>query len=83
MDLSLGDVLTALLKYLIEGLVVAFVAVLVMNPKKPNFGEVSTIGVAAFATFALLDTFSPSIAVTARQGAGFGVGANLVGFPRM
>jgi len=83
MDLSLGDVLTALLKYLIEGLVVAFVAVLVMNPKKPNFGEVSTIGVAAFATFALLDTFSPSIAVTARQGAGFGVGANLVGLPRM
>jgi|UniRef100_A0A6C0K637 hypothetical protein len=83
MDLSLGDVLTSLLKYLIEGLVVAFVAVLVMNPKKPNFGEVTTIGVAAFATFALLDTFSPSIAVTARQGAGFGVGANLVGFPRM
>ena len=83
MDLSLGDVLTSLLKYLIEGLVVAFVAVLVMNPKKPNFGEVTTIGVAAFVTFALLDTFSPSIAVTARQGAGFGVGANLVGFPRM
>ena len=83
MDLSLGDVLTSLLKYLIEGLVVAFVAVLVMNPKKPNFGEVTTIGVAAFATFALLDTFSPSIAVTARQGAGFGVGANLVGFPNM
>jgi hypothetical protein len=83
MDLSLGDILTSLLKYLIEGLVVAFVAVLVMNPKKPNFGEVMTIGVAAFATFALLDTFSPSIAVTARQGAGFGVGANLVGFPRM
>jgi hypothetical protein len=80
MDLS--DVLTAVLKYLIEGLVVAFVALLVLNPKKPNFGEILTIGVAAFATFALLDTFSPSIAVTARQGAGFGIGANLVGFPR-
>ena len=82
MVFSLGDLLTSLLKYTIEGLVVAFVAVLVMNPKKPNFGEVLTIGTAAFATFALLDTFSPSIAVTARQGAGFGVGANLVGFPR-
>jgi hypothetical protein len=81
MDLS--EVLVSVLKYLIEGLVVAFVAVLVLNPKKPNFGEVMTIGVAAFATFALLDTFSPSIAVTARQGAGFGMGANLVGFPRM
>lgn len=81
MDLS--EVLVSVLKYAIEGLVVAFVAVLVLNPKKPNFGEVMTIGVAAFATFALLDTFSPSIAVTARQGAGFGMGANLVGFPRM
>ena len=81
MDLS--EVLVSVLKYAIEGLVVAFVTVLVLNPKKPNFGEVMTIGVAAFATFALLDTFSPSIAVTARQGAGFGMGANLVGFPRM
>ena len=83
MDFSFGDVFTAVLKYLIEGLVVAFVAVLVLNPKKPNFGEIMTIGVAAFATFALLDTFTPSIGVTARQGAGFGMGANLVGFPRM
>ena len=62
---------------------VAFVAVLVLNPKKPNFGEILTIGTAAFATFAVLDTFTPSIAVTARQGAGFGLGANLVGFPRV
>jgi hypothetical protein len=81
MDLS--EVLVSVLKYLIEGLVVAFVAVLVLNPKKISVGEVMTIGVSAFATFALLDTFSPSIAVTARQGAGFGMGANLVGFPRM
>jgi hypothetical protein len=79
----MSDLLTSLLKYLIEGLVVAFVALLVMNPKKPNFGELMTIGVAAFATFALLDTVSPTIGLTARQGAGFGVGANLVGFPRM
>jgi hypothetical protein len=55
----------------------------VLNPKKPNFGEILTIGTAAFATFAVLDTFTPSIAVTARQGAGFGLGANLVGFPRV
>ena len=82
MDFSLADLLAALLKYLVEGLVVALVAVIVLNPKKPNFGEILTIGVAAFATFALLDTFTPGIGVTARQGAGFGIGANLVGFPR-
>jgi hypothetical protein len=83
MDFSVGDLLTSVLKYLIEGLVVAFVALLVLNPKKPNFGEILTIGTAAFATFAVLDTFTPAMAVTARQGAGFGLGANLVGFPRM
>lgn len=82
MDFSLADLLASLLKYLVEGLVVALVAVIVLNPKKPNFGEILTIGVAAFATFALLDTFTPGIGVTARQGAGFGIGANLVGFPR-
>ena len=82
MDFSLVDLLAALLKYLVEGLVVALVAVIVLNPKKPNFGEILTIGVAAFATFALLDTFTPGLGVTARQGAGFGIGANLVGFPR-
>ena len=83
MDFSVGDLLTSVLKYLIEGLVVAFVALLVLNPKKPNFGEILTIGTAAFATFAVLDTFTPTMAVTARQGAGFGLGANLVGFPRV
>jgi len=82
MDFSLVDLLASLFKYLVEGLVVALVAVIVLNPKKPNFGEILTIGVAAFATFALLDTFTPSMGVTARQGAGFGLGANLVGFPR-
>jgi hypothetical protein len=83
MDFSVGDLLTSVLKYLIEGLVVAFVALLVLNPKKPNFGEILTIGTAAFATFAVLDTFTPAMAGTARQGAGFGLGANLVGFPRV
>ena len=33
-------------------------------------------------TDAILDAVSPSMGVTARQGASFGIGANLVGFPR-
>jgi hypothetical protein len=45
--------------------------------------EILTVTVAAAVVFAILDIFSPSIGVTARQGAGFGIGANLVGFPRM
>jgi hypothetical protein len=37
--------------------------------------------VVAASVFAILDVVSPSIGATARQGAGFGIGANLVGFP--
>jgi len=36
----------------------------------------------AAATFSILDTYVPVIAVNARSGAGLGIGANLVGFPR-
>jgi hypothetical protein len=43
--------------------------------------EILTLAVVAAAVFAILDVVSPSIGVTARQGAGFGIGANLVGFP--
>ena len=39
------------------------------------------IALTAAATFAILDTYIPSMAVSARSGAGFGIGANLVGFP--
>lgn len=70
------------IKYLIEGIFVAIVAYSL--PKKAlNVEEVVIIGLSAAATFAILDTFSPSIGTSARNGAGFGIGANLVGFPRM
>ena len=41
------------------------------------------IAITAAATFALLDMFAPSISISARQGAGLGIGANLVGWPAM
>ena len=37
----------------------------------------------AAVSFALLDLLAPAVGLTMRQGAGFGLGANLVGFPRM
>ena len=43
--------------------------------------EVLMIAVVASATFAILDMYAPTIGHTARQGAGFGIGAGLVGFP--
>jgi ABC-type Co2+ transport system permease subunit len=80
MDVS--EVLNRAIKYLIEGLVVAGAAIFIPRKQLP-LDEIATLAVVAAAVFALLDAVVPSIGVTARQGAGFGLGANLVGFPRM
>ena len=67
-------------KYLIEGLMVAIAAFAI--PKRSlNLEEIALIALTAAATFAILDTYIPSMGVTARSGAGFGIGANLVNFP--
>lgn len=76
------EVLIRLLKYLVEGLVVAAAAFLLPG-KKMLASEVLMIGLVAAATFSLLDLFAPSIGASARTGAGLGIGANLVGFPAM
>lgn len=68
-----------LLKYLIEGIVVAVVAYY-LTGRKRSVGEVASIGVVAALTFAVLDYFTPSIGSSARLGSGFGIGSNLVGF---
>lgn len=74
------EIATRIIKYLVEGLVVAAFAIFI--PKKSiNFNEVLMLGATAAVVFAVLDLVSPSISFTARQGAGFGLGANLVGFP--
>lgn len=80
MDVS--EIVNRTIKYLIEGLVVAGAAVFIPRHRLP-LDEVTTLALVAAAVFAVLDLVSPSIGVTARQGAGFGLGANLVGFPRM
>lgn len=73
------EIVRRVLKYLIEGLAVAIAAYYI--PKKKMAGkDIMMIGVTAAATFALLDTFAPIISLTARRGAGFGIGASLVGF---
>ena len=78
--MDMNDLLTRVIKYVEEGVAVALA--LVFIPRKPlPLDEILTVTIAAAAVFAVLDIFSPSIGVTARQGAGFGIGANLVGFP--
>lgn len=79
---DVGDLVMRLVKYLLEGLAVA-VAAFVLPGKTLKFGEVAMIALVATATFAILDIYAPSVGSSARTGAGFGIGANLVGFPRV
>ncbi len=80
MDFSVGEFVSRALKYLVEGLAVAVAAVFIPKKSLP-LEEIASLALVAAAVFALLDVLAPSIGATARQGAGFGLGANLVGFP--
>jgi len=70
------------IKYLVEGLAVA-VAAYYIPKRKMNVEEVTMIAITAAMAFAVLDLLAPSVGVTARQGAGFGIGASLVGGPAL
>ena len=78
--LDIQELVKRIFKYLIEGVFVA-VAAYTIPKKSLNLDEIFIIGLMAAATFSVLDVFVPSIAASARGGAGFGIGANLVGFP--
>jgi ABC-type Co2+ transport system permease subunit len=70
------------IKYLIEGLAVAVVALLI--PKKPlNVEEIVIIALTAAAVFSILDVFIPAAGVTSRQSVGAAAGINLMGGLRM
>ncbi len=79
---DVSTILQKILKYFVEGLFVAIAAYLIPHNKKAlTMEEIFVIGLTAAATFSILDTFLPNMAVPARTGAGFGLGAGLVGFP--
>ena len=80
MQVELGELFKRAVKYLVEGLMIAIAAMAI--PKKSlQVEEIALLALTAAATFAILDTYLPSMAVSARTGAGFGIGGNLVGFP--
>ncbi len=69
--------LSNLVKYALEGLAVA-VAAFYIPRRNLNLKDIVLIALTAAATFAVLDMFSPFVSVSARQGAGFGIGYNMV-----
>ena len=80
--LNVKELIKRVIKYLVEGLMVSIAAYAI--PKQSlKLDEIVLIALVAAATFSILDTYIPSMAVSARSGAGFGIGANLVGFPRI
>ena len=80
LNLDVQEILKRIVKYLIEGVMVA-IAAFVIPQKTLKMDEIMLIALTAAATFSILDTYVPSLAISARSGAGFGIGANLVGFP--
>ena len=74
------EILKRAVKYFIEGTMVAIAAFFIPE-KKMKVDEIIMIALTAAATFALLDMYAPSVGHTARQGAGFGIGAGLVQWP--
>jgi ABC-type Co2+ transport system permease subunit len=78
----MADIVSRLVKYALEGLAVA-VAAYLLPGKVLKLSEIGMIALVALATFAILDIYAPSVGSSARSGAGFGIGANLVGFPRV
>jgi ABC-type Co2+ transport system permease subunit len=78
--INVGELIKRVIKYLVQGLMVAIAAYAI--PKRSlNVEEIVLLALTAAATFSILDTYVPSMGVTARSGAGFGIGANLVRFP--
>ena len=76
---DMSDLVTRLVKYAFEGVAVALAAYFFSGKLKIN--EIGMISLTAMATFAILDVYAPSVGASARTGAGFGIGAGLVGFP--
>lgn len=78
--INVAEFVKRIVKYLVEGLMVAIAAYAI--PKRSlNVEEILMIALTAAATFSILDTYVPTMGATARSGAGFGIGANMVKFP--
>lgn len=77
--LDMSEILARVIKYIVEGGAVAVAAYFIPR-KKMDLQEIIMIALTAAAVFAILDLYAPAVGVATRQGAGFGIGAGVVGF---
>jgi hypothetical protein len=66
-------------KYLLMGIIIAIVTV-ILPKQKLDLESVVAISLVSGATFAIIDTFIPTMSYPVQLGAGFGIGAGMVGF---
>ena len=76
---NINEIVKRIIKYIIEGLMVS-IAAFAIPKRSMNIEEIGAIALTAAATFAILDTYIPTMGVSARQGTGLGIGLNLSGF---
>lgn len=77
------SLLKSIIKYVVEGLAVSVTAALALKDMPNNSDKLMAIifiGLTASLIFAILDMYSPVTASMSRRGAGFGIGANTVGW---
>jgi hypothetical protein len=80
MSINVKEIIKRVIRYLVEGGAVACASAIL--PKKAlKMDEILMIALVAAATFSILDTYIPSMGASARNGAGLGIGFNLVGWP--
>ena len=74
-SMDFAEIVKRGLKYIIEGVAVAVVAyVLLKDRLKLTTKDILILAFTAAFTFAILDTFAPTISLGAKLGAGFGLG---------
>jgi ABC-type Co2+ transport system permease subunit len=78
---NVNELVKRVIKYLVEGLMVAIAAYAIPKARNAlNIEEIMFIALTAAATFSILDTYIPSMGVSARSGTGLGIGLNLARF---
>jgi len=78
--INFQEITKKIIKYLVEGLIVA-IACFAIPKQSLALDEIGLLALVAAMTFSILDVYIPSMGASARQGAAFGLGANLVKFP--
>ena len=67
-----------MLKYILEGLAVSAAAHVISGGRR-SIRDIVVLGLTAGAVFLILDIWAPGVSLGARQGSGFGLGAQMVG----